>query len=68
MAPLDRIGSEHLPPTSTAWMNPARAIAIVAVVAIHSRGTVVEENYPAMGPDWWVANGFDSAARWSVPV
>ncbi|MDN6133250.1 MAG: acyltransferase family protein [Brevibacterium sp.] len=68
MAPLDRIGSENLPPTSTAWMNPARAIAIVAVVAIHSLGTVVEENYPAMGPDWWVANGFDSAARWSVPV
>ncbi|GAA1872159.1 hypothetical protein GCM10009813_35540 [Brevibacterium marinum] len=49
-------------------MNPARVIAIVAVVAIHSLGTVVEENYAAMGPDWWVANGFDSAARWSVPV
>lgn len=68
MAPLDRIGSENLPPTSTAWMNPARVIAIVAVVAIHSLGTVVEENYANMGPDWWVANGFDSAARWSVPV
>ncbi|MGO1448086.1 acyltransferase [Brevibacterium aurantiacum] len=68
MAPLDRIGSENLPSTSTAWMNPARAIAIVAVVTIHSLGTVVEENYAGMGPDWWVANGFDSAARWSVPV
>lgn len=68
MVPLDRIGSQNLPPTSTAWMNPARAIAIVAVVAIHSLGTIVEENYAAMGPDWWVANGFDAAARWSVPV
>lgn len=68
MATLDRIGTENLPPTSTAWMNPARAIAIVAVVAIHSLGTVVEQNYAAFGPDWWVANGFDSAARWSVPV
>ncbi|RAD70871.1 hypothetical protein DN508_34165, partial [Burkholderia multivorans] len=49
-------------------MNPARAFAIVAVVAIHSLGTVVEENFAAQGPDWWVANVIDSACRWSVPV
>ena len=49
-------------------MNPARAIAIVAVVAIHSLGTVVEQNFSGMGPDWWLANAVDSASRWSVPV
>jgi surface polysaccharide O-acyltransferase-like enzyme len=68
MAPLDRIPTENPPPTSTAWMNPARAIAIIAVVAIHSLGTVVEENFAGMGPDWWLANAIDSACRWSVPV
>lgn len=68
MATLDRIPTENPPPTSTAWMNPARAIAIVAVVAIHSLGTVVEQNFAAMGADWWVANAVDSACRWSVPV
>ena len=68
MAPLDRIPTENPPPTSTAWMNPARAFAIIAVVAIHSLGTVVEENFGGMGPDWWLANAIDSACRWSVPV
>ena len=68
MATLDRIPTENPPPTSTAWMNPARAIAIVAVVAIHSLGTVVEQNFSGMGPDWWLANAVDSASRWSVPV
>ncbi|TGD12012.1 acyltransferase [Brevibacterium sp. S111] len=68
MAPLDRIPTENPPATSTAWMNPARAIAIVAVVAIHSLGTVVEQNFADMGPDWWLANLIDSACRWSVPV
>src|SRR5699024_6945160 len=68
MATLDRIPTENPPPTSTAWMNPARAIAIVAVVAIHSLGTVVEQNFSAMGPDWWLANAVDSASRGSVPL
>src|SRR5690625_5977164 len=68
MATLDRIPTENPPPTSTAWMNPARAIAIIAVVAIHSLGTVVEQNFAGMGPDWWLANAVDSASRWSVPV
>ncbi|WP_210605336.1 acyltransferase [Brevibacterium oceani] len=68
MAPLDRIPTENPPATSTAWMNPARVIAIVAVVAIHSLGTVVETNFADMGPDWWLANAIDSACRWSVPV
>src|SRR5699024_12825263 len=68
VATLDRIPTEDPPPTSTAWMNPARAIAIVAVVAIHSLGTVVEQNFSGMGPDWWLANAVDSAPRWSVPV
>lgn len=68
MATLDRIGTENPPPTSTGWMNPARAFAILAVVAIHSLGTVVEVNFASMGPDWWVANVIDSASRWSVPV
>lgn len=68
MAPLDRIPTENPPATSTAWMNPARAFAIVAVVAIHSLGTVIEQNYESFGPDWWVANVVDSACRWSVPV
>lgn len=68
MSPLDRIRSDNLPPTSTAWMNPARSFAIIAVVAIHSLGTVVEQNFASMGPDWWLANIVDSACRWSVPV
>lgn len=68
MATLDRIGTENPPPTSTGWMNPARAFAIVAVVAIHSLGTVVESNFAGQGPDWWLANVIDSACRWSVPV
>src|SRR5699024_2883009 len=68
MATLDRIPTENPPPTSTAWMNPARAIAIVAVVAIHSLGTVVEQNFSGMVPAWWLANAVDSAAGCSVHV
>src|SRR5699024_11580791 len=54
MATLDRIPTENPPPPSTAWMNPARAIAIVAVVAMHSLRTVVEQNFSGMDPDCWL--------------
>lgn len=68
MAAIDRIQSENLPPTPTTWMNPARSLAIIAVVAIHSLGSVIEQNFQPISFDWWVANVIDSACRWSVPV
>jgi surface polysaccharide O-acyltransferase-like enzyme len=50
-------------------MNPARSLAIIAVVAIHAIGDTVETRYTDFGTSaWWLANAIDSAARWSVPV
>lgn len=69
MALLGRVGEDNPPPTSTGWMNPARSLAIIAVVAIHAIGDTVETRYTDFGTSaWWLANAIDSSARWSVPV
>lgn len=55
--------------TSTAWMNPARSLAILFVVAIHSVSATVETDLSSHGDaTWWSANLIDATARWSVPV
>lgn len=64
-----RVGESNPPATSTGWMNPARSLAIIAVVAIHAIGDTVETRYTDFGTaSWWLANAIDSSARWSVPV
>lgn len=58
-----------LEPTSTGWMNAARALAIVFVVAIHNTSDTVETRFAAhLSAPWWTATWIDGAARWSVPV
>ncbi|GAA2002884.1 acyltransferase [Brevibacterium samyangense] len=69
MALSDRIGDENPPPTSTRWMNPARSLAIIVVVAIHAIADTVETRFTDFGTSaWWLANFIDSASRWCVPV
>ena len=38
MGLLARVGERNPPATCTGWMNPARSLAIIAVVAIHAIG------------------------------
>ncbi|GAB3060855.1 acyltransferase family protein [Sediminivirga luteola] len=69
MALLDRIENRNPRPTSTRWMDAARALAIVAVVAIHNISDTVETRFAEQGSAaWWLAVAIDSAARWAVPV
>lgn len=66
---LDAVPEQAPPPTRTAWMDPARVLAIVAVVAIHVLAPTVEgRGVDVGGSAWWVANLVNSASRWSVPV
>ncbi|MCX5590409.1 acyltransferase [Alcaligenes endophyticus] len=49
------------------WMNNARIVAIFAVVMLHVAA------YPVLNAElgsntWWVANIYDSALRWCVPI
>lgn len=49
------------------WMNNARIVAIFAVVMLHVAA------YPVLNAElgsqtWWVANVYDSALRWCVPI
>lgn len=49
------------------WMNNARIVAIFAVVMLHVAA------YPVLNAElgstsWWIANVYDSALRWCVPV
>ncbi|WP_349828921.1 acyltransferase [Brevibacterium litoralis] len=65
----ERIPSDNPPPTATGWMNPARSVAIIVVVAIHAIADTVETRFTDYGTvAWWLANGIDSASRWCVPV
>lgn len=66
---VDRLAAEPSAPTSTLWMNPARSLAILAVVAIHSIADTVGLQFADHGTaPWWTANVIDSVSRWSVPV
>lgn len=50
-------------------MNPARALAIVFVVAIHNTSDTVETRFAEhLSGAWWAATAIDGLARWSVPV
>jgi surface polysaccharide O-acyltransferase-like enzyme len=69
MALIDRIDEVGPPPRSTQWMNPARTLAILAVIAIHTIADTVGTRFAEHGSEaWWIANVIDSASRWSVPV
>ncbi|GAB2683200.1 acyltransferase [Thalassiella azotivora] len=66
---LDAVPEEPPPRTRTAWMDPARVLAIVAVVLVHVLAPTVEGRGVTTGDaGWWLANGLNSAARWCVPV
>lgn len=66
---LDAVPEHPPPPTRTAWMDSARVLAIGAVVLIHVLAPTVEGRQMEIGSaGWWVANVFNSASRWCVPV
>ncbi|WP_084499765.1 acyltransferase [Brevibacterium album] len=69
MALIDRVDEVGPPARSTQWMNPARSLAIIAVIAIHTIADTVGTQFADPGtPPWWAANVIDSLSRWSVPV
>ncbi|HZI96783.1 MAG TPA: acyltransferase family protein [Actinomycetales bacterium] len=66
---LDAVPEEAPPPTRTAWMDSARVLTIGTVVLIHVLAPTVEGRQIEIGSaGWWVANSFNSACRWCVPV
>lgn len=60
-------GGEPSPDGQIAWLDTARALAVVAVVVVHAASSTV-----AFGPfgtaGWWAANLYDAVSRWCVPV
>ncbi len=49
------------------WLDNARVIAIFAVIFLHAAAGIVQSAEVASA-EWWVANIYDSAVRWCVPV
>jgi surface polysaccharide O-acyltransferase-like enzyme len=58
--------SEVLVHPSLAWVDAARVLAILAVIAIHTASSLVSNR--ALPESWWFGNLVQSAARWSVPM
>lgn len=52
----------------TEWLNTLRAIAILAVVIVHTSTPVVKMSYGVYMNFWWIGNIIDSAVRFSVPA
>lgn len=50
-----------------AWLDNARILAILAVVMLHVAADFVFE-LKVGDTEWWIANLYDSAVRWCVPV
>ena len=53
--------------TKMLWLNNAKIIAILAVIMIHVADSFLRQ-YTSGCVYWWVANVYDSASRWAVPV
>jgi surface polysaccharide O-acyltransferase-like enzyme len=51
---------------SLAWIDAARVMAILAVIAIHIVSSLVSNR--SLPESWWFGNIVDSASRWSVPL
>lgn len=49
------------------WIDNARFLAVLAVVAIHAASTVIETS-PVESESWWIGVVVDAASRWSVPA
>lgn len=54
--------------TDTRWLDGARSAAALAVVLLHVSAGVVVGGASLGSFSWWVANLWDSASRWCVPV
>lgn len=52
----------------TAYLDVARIVAIVAVVAIHAAAPLIAGGARVGTGSWWVGNVIESVTRWSVPV
>lgn len=52
----------------TVWLDLARVLAIVAVVAIHAVAPTVGSDTQLGSPAWWAADLIDAGLRWCVPV
>lgn len=59
-------GNSGISPTD-GWADVARLAAVAAMVVLHmAMGAMAV--LPAGGEAWWLANLFDAATRWSVPM
>ncbi len=50
------------------WVDGTRTVAALAVVLLHAAASAVTDRSLLGSSGWWVANVFDSATRWCVPV
>jgi surface polysaccharide O-acyltransferase-like enzyme len=50
------------------WLDTLRAIAIIAVVLVHTSTPVVKMIYGVNMPYWWIGNVYDSMVRFCVPA
>lgn len=50
------------------WVDNARIIAMFAVVVVHVAVTTLLTTADITSRAWWIANAYDSLARWGVPV
>jgi len=53
-------------PRSLLWVDAARVVAILAVIAIHTVTKLIGQR--SLPESWWFANLVFSSARWSVPL
>ncbi len=49
------------------WLDNSRILAIFAVIFLHVSSSVIAQSDVGSGY-WWIANIYDSAVRWCVPV
>ncbi|KPC50296.1 acyltransferase [Amantichitinum ursilacus] len=50
------------------WIDNAKILAIIAVVILHVAGAGLVTHGDIATTQWWIANLYDSAMRWAVPV
>ncbi len=50
------------------WLDTLRAVAIIAVILVHTSTPVVKMIYGVNMPYWWIGNLYDSMVRFCVPA
>ncbi len=67
-ATVERPAWAHSSRRDTAYLDVARIVAILAVVAIHAAAPLIAGGARVGTGAWWVGTVVESVTRWSVPV